>query len=527
MKVTCFLEEAVKVVPVESVLNAIADARYDIALRCATALKASKLTLQPSQLMGTGLLRALFRAIYGISGEMFEQLHNSTAANEDPVRTTPAFSVSQLLLGAFGNVPDIHEHTLSDNSQTPQQNSVPYTRTTMSNYADVVSGRSRGEVQSTLQMPQLHRYLSQEQDPHLIPQVFMAIQQVTFPSFILDPKAYPEKIFFPPEITEYLRSCMDDLTCRANKISDHGKKELEVVSRTNLEEIYPTSATIRRHIQFESPLHVLAKAMVKLSYFIKESEWEMNLATAPKHHSNKEMLKLISKIYNNDVALCAALLGAFMEQHIRIPFLKSPQDTAKALSSPIAVGVWALFSVSREKLQEMLESSKNDELVVEIKEYIQSVLTDQPQEDEEKLYAGKLQFLLQGMHKTVTSSTQYISYSLEYQLCNNLKFPKDTSVRDLITLWDKIFENDVLSLVAKSHRPLVARWLKWTILVHDLREVLAEYTCIGVTGLINSGKSQLVKQLFNIKVQHILFSIHGHAQRGIIISQCSLTPMQL
>ena len=487
-------------VPVESVLNAIANARHDIALSCATALKASKLTLQPSQLMVTGLFGALFRAIYGISGEMLEKLYKSTSANEDPVRTTPAFGMSQLL---FGNVPvPVQEHTLSDNSQTPQQNSVPHTRTTMSNYADVVSGRSRGEVQSTLQMPQIHRYLSQQQDPHLIPQVFMAIhvQQFTFPSFIFDPKAYPEKIYFPREITEYLRSCMDDLTRRANKISDHGKKELEVVSRTNLEEIYPTSATIRRHIQFESPLHVLAKAMVKLSYFIKDSEWEMNLATAPKHHSNKEMLKLISKIYNNDVALCAALLGAFMEQYIRIPFLKSPQDTAKALSSPIAVGVWALFSVSREKLQEMLESSKNDELVVEIKEYIQSVLTDQPQEDEEKLYAGKLQFLLQGMHKTVTSSTQYISYSLEYQLCNNLKFPKDTSVRDLITLWDKIFENDVLSLVAKSHRPLVARWLKWTILVHDLREVLAEYTCIGVTGLINSGKSQLVKKLFNIKV---------------------------
>ena len=67
LKVTCFLEEAVKVVPVESVLNAIAYARHNIAMDCATALKQSKLTLQPTRLMVTSLMQALFRAIYGFS----------------------------------------------------------------------------------------------------------------------------------------------------------------------------------------------------------------------------------------------------------------------------------------------------------------------------------------------------------------------------------------------------------------------------------------------------------------------------
>ncbi|CAI8045401.1 hypothetical protein GBAR_LOCUS25109 [Geodia barretti] len=150
----------------------------------------------------------------------------------------------------------------------------------------------------------------------------------------------------------------------------------------------------------------------------------------------------------------------------------------------------------------MLESSQNTELVINVKEYMHSVLTDKSQDDremEEQRYAGKLQFLLQGMHRTVTSSTKYVSYSLDYQLCNNLKFSKDTSVQDLISKWDKIFKDDILCHVAKSHRPLLARWLKWTILVHDLREVLAESTCISVTGLVNSGKSLLVKQLFNLK----------------------------
>jgi len=66
--------------------------------------------------------------------------------------------------------------------------------------------------------------------------------------------------------------------------------------------------------------------------------------------------------------------------------------------------------------------------------------------------------------------------------------------------WDEIFKGDALSLVAKSHRSLVARWIKWAVLVHDLRESLAKYTCVGVTGLVNSGKSYLVSKLFGIEV---------------------------
>jgi hypothetical protein len=502
LKITCFLEEAVKVVPVESVLNAIAYARHDLALDCAKALKQSKLTLQPTQLMRLGLYHALFRAIFGIP-----VLNNLETGG--PMHAIASFIQ---VLGAAVVGPEIpvsqpqYRHTVRSKSQaSPVTRAAPPTRTPTMNYADVVSGRSSAEVQSSLKgtqsavQRQRPQHLSQEQDQYRVHQ-FMAIQRGPFPHFMHDPTS-PDNIVFPKEIATYLRSCWDDLAERAEHLVRSGKS-LDVVGKTNLEEIYPTSATLRRNLFFDSPRVVLAQSIEKLSNFIKEPDMEVNLAKPPKHHSNKEMLKLLNEIYNYDVALCVALLGSFMEQHIRIPFLQSPEVTAKALSSPIAVGVWALFSVSREHLQEMLRSSKNDELVVEVREYIHNVLTEQTQENEdseEQMYAGKLQFLLQGMHRTVTSSTKYISYSLEYQLCNNLKFKRDISVQDLLSKWDKIFKDDVLSLVAESHRPLLARWLKWTVLVHDLREVLAEYTCIGVTGLINSGKSLLVKKLFNIK----------------------------
>ena len=57
-----------------------------------------------------------------------------------------------------------------------------------------------------------------------------------------------------------------------------------------------------------------------------------------------------------------------------------------------------------------------------------------------------------------------------------------------------------MSFVALSHRPLIARWLKWALMVHKLREELAKYTAVGVAGLVNSGKSILVNTVFGIKV---------------------------
>ena len=277
-------------------------------------------------------------------------------------------------------------------------------------------------------------------------------------------------------------------------------KELNVVGRTNIEEVYSTR---KQGSHFKSPLQVLRNAMEHLEIHTKGEAQPAKLPYSPKEKMhNEEMLKLLDEIYNSDVAICASLLGAFMEHQIRIPLLKSEKDTAETLSSmpnKVAVGVWALFSHSLADLQQMLSSSENNALIIEIKDYIKGI-SEQLPENEDRMYAGKLQFILQGMKKTVTSSSQYISYSLEHQLCSNLKFKKTTSLQKLISQWDKIFENDALSLVAKSHRTLVARWLKWAILIHDLREVLAQYTCIGVTGLVNSGKSQLVKKLFDIEV---------------------------
>ena len=61
-------------------------------------------------------------------------------------------------------------------------------------------------------------------------------------------------------------------------------------------------------------------------------------------------------------SVCASLLGAFMEQQIRIPLINdSLKETAAVLSdaAPVTVGVWALFSQNLRCLQEMLSASNH------------------------------------------------------------------------------------------------------------------------------------------------------------------------
>ena len=145
-------------------------------------------------------------------------------------------------------------------------------------------------------------------------------------------------------------------------------------------------------------------------------------------------------------------------------------------------------------------------------------------EAEGNQYAAKLQFIVQGIRKTVTCNTQYISYSLERQLselCEERMIDALFPLDKLVGQWGVLLKENILSLVAISHRPLIARWLKWALMVHNLREELAKYTAVGVVVLVNSGKSRLVNTLFGIKVSASFRStcIRTYNSLHLILSQ--------
>ncbi len=91
------------------------------------------------------------------------------------------------------------------------------------------------------------------------------------------------------------------------------------------------------------------------------------------------------------------------------------------VSAQATIGVWALFSLKYSDIQPILTQCHGDQLLVKIEEYIKAIVGAQSDANNSQ-YAAKLQFLVQGMEKTVRCNSQHVSYSLEHQLsglCEN------------------------------------------------------------------------------------------------------------
>ena len=457
--ITSFLEESVKVVPIESIFHSIGYSELSTAVECAKALVHANPTIPASIQAKLGAQRAAVRMRTGLHGINFDVIVNDCIKNTRWALFGEVYSAGLIATS---------RDDLVFSASGPMH--YPF-RFPQVSYASVTSD---GPIQSDVQI----------------------------------------KLRLPPEDDANSFDTYPEIASKLEEICKKTKPVNDLVCNLGIEHLYPMNST-RRHSMYvstlKSPIEVLRNAREEIKSLLECSSENVDSGTEPVMN-NEQMLSLVRDVIGHNLKICASLIGGFMEQTIRIPLLKSNEGTAYMLSeasSPVAMGAWALFSLHFGGLQDMLSRLKGNPLLVQIADYISVIGSD---EDLRKTpnstskYAGKLQFLLQGMRKkTITCSSQYISYSLEHQLCSNLKFNKKITVKDLIKDWDKIFKGDALSLVAGTHRSLVARWLKWTVLVHDLRESLAKYTCIGVTGLVNSGKSHLVKNLFNMQVEILLY----------------------
>ena len=289
-------------------------------------------------------------------------------------------------------------------------------------------------------------------------------------------------------------------------ITEYKITDIHVTSGTSLQNAYPIG-TSDVDCPLKSPLQILVKGREKLQHLVRQITDSPAIKDSIKLSQlyNSKMLEIVNMIRRNELKVCSLLLGAFMEEQIRVPLMKTPFDTARAIehtASTAALGVWALFSFSFGDVKGLLSAIPSKSLLVEVKEYIKGVFK-QDTATADQNYAGKLQFMIQGMDETVSCNSHYVSYSLERQLvklCAELKLDESSPLETLIGSWDEIFKDNVLSLVVPTHRSLIARWLKWALMVHHLREELACYTSVGVIGLVNSGKSLLVSTLFNVKV---------------------------
>ena len=542
--VKSFLEETGKIVPLESVFHVIAHGSKNAALQCGKALQTSGAEdFPPSYMMLISCIKAATRISIGLTEEEYNKQQKPHMMLEGGVEFTfpspipvhnsgPSTPFVIPVASKRANPSKIKRHRQSQSSQTKTK----------------LYSEAAEKLQVPPGLPPMDRFnllfpTIQEMSPP--PQRKSRTHQSKFPSRPQVPS------FMPPiatirsslqfgaiplqlspldsELAAYLKRVCADIDVKARGRGDH----LPLISGRSIEHFCPFS--LNRTVPgatLQSPIQALIDAKRQLMAF-SEAAHRKQVASQSSQSSlqvNDEMIQVVKRIQECSLCMCSALLAGFMEQQIRIPLIKSPVAVAEVLSSdhtPVAMGSWAFISMGFEEIQDILISSKSSPLIVEIGDYITSVieqarktsasgsgLSDSLPADIK--YAEKLLFLVEGIKtgKTVTCSTQFISYSLERQLnqlSKQLKFDKTLTVKRMITEWDTAFKNNALSLVAPSHRPLIARWLKWALLVHDLRETLAEYMCVGTIGLSNSGKSHLVNTLFDVQVcytpQPVLYGV--------------------
>ena len=426
-----------KVVPFESIAFAIAFSSYETALVCYKALSTCGIKPPVSEVMGDGLLCAAYRMRVGIP---------------------PQLSI-------------VH-----------QRSSRIFTML--------------DSVSSTAQIDHENKLLKLESFARGSP--FIPIDETTFSLDKLH-------TIHNKDVGDHIKKMNDEVINLLEK-----QKTRAVVSNLNIELLYPVTTSFSEAIPvLKSPIDILVEGREELSRLARGA----TTVNASDMHSqlqqcNQRMLNKVNAIRKTDLEVCTSLLGGFMEQQdIDIPLAKSRQDSTPAvyLTATATVGVWALFSLDYSRVQPILAQCDGEKLLVKILDYVKSISGVSPDSDDSSntWYAAKLQFVTQGMTKTVTCNTQYVGYSLERQLvelCKNLNIEVSVSLSDLLKGWGELFKNNTLSLVQHTFHPLIGRWLKWALMVHNLREELARYTAVGVTGLVNSGKSKLINTLFGIQV---------------------------
>ena len=467
-----FLEQIVSVVPVETIVHTIGHCDdQNIANKCTDLLIASQLEFPPSLLFLHGMNNAFVAQVDGAPKNITQK--------EFLERITDV--VRKLSFSSKKHKLDQQQIEQSTGSEHPAGN---------------IINREASYVQTAARFVKRHS----EKDNLLIAQ--------------LNSSNHPRL----EQIAKHF--------CITNELSIKSQScgELDAINGLKLKVVYPTTSRnilpSNKESQLKTPLNILSEGRRSLSWLAQQmvsSETTRAESETLKEEQrqqlsqlyNSKILSVVNAIRTNDLRMCTSLLGAFMEEQIRVPLVKSEFNTARALNtllSATAVGVWAMFSVTLGDMDAVIKSIPSRSLLVQVKEYIKGIFKEKSA-SADKNYAGKLQFMVQGMDKTVSCNSHYVSYSLERQLlelCKKLNISESTPLEMLVKDWDRLFKDDVLSLVVPTHRSLIASWMKWALMMHNLREELAKYTTVGVVRLVNSGKSLLVSTLFNIEVQFII-----------------------
>jgi hypothetical protein len=354
--------------------------------------------------------------------------------------------------------------------------------------------------------------------------IFIAAKKLAFPLIFRWKASEPEyrylKWFGPSgesdnDSIRYLKSIVQDA------IKDSNNKEIPAVSKDSIETLFRIEAARNLDdrgdncpLTIKSPENILSDSQTELqnlqsrvrgeltSHLSTELEAEPSTAIA----INTMLLDFVQKIRTGDLHTCIQIITAFMEDQIHIP-ISNIHDS---------VSIWNLWKlglifrkkVSDEFVRQCISERSYIQYVTDLADHTASSAAAKFSTTANTKYAGKLHFLLLASshqrdrphvikeHLTLSSledslSTRFAQASIPID---------ESSPEQIEEKWDTLFGDVGMSTVAHTHRRLVALWLKFSLLIRKLRENLSCHTTVSIIGLVNSGKSTLVKELFGIEV---------------------------
>lgn len=315
-----------------------------------------------------------------------------------------------------------------------------------------------------------------------------------------------------------------------NRLNTAYSRIYELIEKTNttrerqyspcdidLEVIYPSTDdkdTLTRNVNCcKAPMTLLIEGRKELNRISEDLIAEHSGSTkgCSVSNANTMMLEVINGL-RKEFETCSTLLGAFMESQARIPLEKAGGDKyvnklAKHASS-FGLSVWAVLILPFKYLNQLIISNVSEDvrqIVIEFSRQIDGFRNYMFRSSESHFpdYEEKMEFLVGSMKQSWTCNQKYVSYSLERQLedqCTKRNLFHNTPIDEILDQWNDNFENERLTFVPSEYRRLVARWIKWSLMINNLRENLASQTAIGVIGLVNSGKSKFVRTMFGKEV---------------------------
>ena len=309
-----------------------------------------------------------------------------------------------------------------------------------------------------------------------------------------------------------------DLRARCKTLIDMGLCQ-DSPYNIDLEVIYPSNDVSNTREGNEvkcckPPITLLNTGKQELNRLSEELITEHSQLDEESMSSNTN-IKMLSVLTNLRVEFqtCSTLLGAFMESQVQIPLEKAIGDgylnKVAEQAKSFGLSVWGLLILPFKVLNQLVRTDVSEDIrqfVIEFSHKVGDIYSNMFPLSVKHFpgYEERLEFLLGSMKQSWTCNQNYVSYSLERQLedhCKKRNIYHYTPVDEILNQWNANFENETLTLIPNDYRPLVARWIRWSLMINNLRESLANQTAVGVIGLINSGKSKFVRSFFGKEVR--------------------------